>query len=367
MVALLGGAQVLRSPGLPEGVDDGGEGGGAFGGQVAPGCPPGRGWCRGIPPCQEPDTAPGQVVLRVGLLGPPRLVRRVTGASGRRGCSTAPAAAMRILSASDWSSSSSIRPVHRDLPRPRDRDGAAGGRLVQQRVPAQQAHLPDGGLGVELGARRGSWRRASLVVACPSASWSSAASNRRISPLAAAPSREVMSPELLQASARAGPWESSRGRGVPGTSRGAQGDFAARPPALANPGRGQPGRIPSRLPCTSTATPFRWFTRRLRAVGRGPPGASATSCSLTRAACLPYRLPVRSMIIKYVILHDFLFDNCRLRHRHDNGLDRSRAGPFDKTALIYLGICPATTAPPSAAPRRPILERVWELDPGQQP
>ena len=34
------------------------------------------------------------------------------------------------------------------LPRPRDRDGAVGGGVVQQRVPAEEAHCADGGLGV---------------------------------------------------------------------------------------------------------------------------------------------------------------------------------------------------------------------------
>ena len=35
-----------------------------------------------------------------------------------------------------------------DLPRPRDREAAGRGGGVQQRMPSQQAHLPDGGLGV---------------------------------------------------------------------------------------------------------------------------------------------------------------------------------------------------------------------------
>ena len=73
MVALLGGAQVLRPAALAEGVDDGGEGGRALGGQVAPDAPGlVEGGVEDEVAVAEP--APGRVLLRVGLLRPPRLV-----------------------------------------------------------------------------------------------------------------------------------------------------------------------------------------------------------------------------------------------------------------------------------------------------
>ena len=73
VVALLGGPQVLRAAALAERVDHRGEGGGALGGQVAPQVPGVvEGGVEDEGPVAEP--APGRVLLRVGLLRPPRLV-----------------------------------------------------------------------------------------------------------------------------------------------------------------------------------------------------------------------------------------------------------------------------------------------------
>ena len=73
MVALLGGAQVFGAAVFAEGVDDGGEGGGALGGQVASDVAGVvEGGVEDEVPVAEP--APGRVLLRVGLLGPPGLV-----------------------------------------------------------------------------------------------------------------------------------------------------------------------------------------------------------------------------------------------------------------------------------------------------
>src|SRR3984957_14590621 len=148
VVALLCGAQVLRPPAFPEGVDDGGEGGGALGGQVAPDAPgPVEGGVEDQVPVAEPP--PGRVLLRVGLLRPPRLVGGLgqqlqvveigPGPGGLDQDAVGLGLELVVVDAAG---------PPRDLPRPRDRDAPAGGRLVQDRVPAQQAHLPDGGLRV---------------------------------------------------------------------------------------------------------------------------------------------------------------------------------------------------------------------------
>ena len=159
VVALLGGAEVLRPAGFAEGVDDGGEGGGALGGQVAPEVPGVvEGGVEDEVAVAEP--APGRVVLRVGLLRPPRLVRGL----GQQLQVVQVRARLRCLDQDPVGLGLELVVVDAagpggDLPRPRDRHRPAGGRLVQERVPAQQAHLPDGGLRV-LAAEAGPWRRA---------------------------------------------------------------------------------------------------------------------------------------------------------------------------------------------------------------
>ena len=149
VVALLGGAQVLRAAAFAEGVDDGGEGGGAFGGQVAPDVP---GLVEGGVEDQVPvaEPAPGRVVLRVGLLGPPRLVGGLgeelqvveVGAGPGGGDEDLVGLGLELVV---------VDPAGppRDLPRPRDRDrpgwrsprpaagacsaGASGGRRPSRR------------------------------------------------------------------------------------------------------------------------------------------------------------------------------------------------------------------------------------------
>ena len=133
-------------------------------------------------------------------------------------------------------------------PRPgsgRPRTGARRGRSGRSTAAISRAHeiviAPVAVAASRRGwrASRRIWRTAALasllprrvlaashlaVVAWPSASWSSAASNRRISPLAAAPSREVIAPSCSRASPRPGPSRSAAAGGVQVRAAAAAGD-----------------------------------------------------------------------------------------------------------------------------------------------
>ena len=148
MVALLGGAEVVGAAVLAEGVQDGGEGGRAFGGQVAPQVPGAvEGGVEDEGAVAEP--LPGRVVVGVGLLRPPRLVGGLgqqlqvveVGPGGRCVDEDVVGRGLEVVVVDPAGPGG-------DLPRPRDGDGAGGGRGVEQRVAGQQAHLADGGLGV---------------------------------------------------------------------------------------------------------------------------------------------------------------------------------------------------------------------------
>ena len=272
------------------------------------------------------------------------------------------AASTRIRSASVWSSSWSIRPVHPAISRAHE--------IVN--APVVVAASSNGWR-----ARRRIWRTAALasfrprwffaashvaLLAYPSASCPSSASNRRSSPLAAAPSREVIAPRASSASPRAAPSRSAaagefRHVAAARVTRSASATLPKPPPgaASAHPEPSAVHIISHPLPGQEPATGSR-FRGGWRA-GR-PPRMRLLRLAHAGLPASPKRLPVRPEIIKR-LYHDHLFDSCRLRHRQDMGLGRDGHGPFEKTGLICLGILG-----PLGGTRRPLLRaqaarRAW--------
>ena len=249
VVALPGGAEVLRPAALAEGLEDGGDGGGALGGQVAAD-PPGA--VHGGLEVQVPvaESPPAGVVVRVGLLRPPGLVgglgdelEVVEVRPGGGGLDEDLVGLGLEFVVVDPAGPPG------DLPRPRDGERPGGGRGVEEGVAGEQAHLADGGLGVlgpeavPGGEPGGSWWR----------SRRRRARNRRRTGAGGrwgGAEQRGDRPELLQRLAAGGAVEVGGGRGVEVRAEGARPTRSASA-TLANPGRGRPGRIPPRLACTS--------------------------------------------------------------------------------------------------------------------
>ena len=281
------------------------------------------------------------------------------------------AASTRILSASGWSSSWSIRPVQAAISRAHEIVIApVAVAASSERVPAQQAHLPDGGLGV-LAAEAGFRGEPGGGGGVPVGVVVVGGVEPPHQPVGGRAEQGGDRPELLQGLGPAGAVEAVGGRGVqvrprPRCRRG------ARRRRWRSPGRGRPGRIrpvwrahqqppPSagrrehadEAHAVAGIVPWRALAR-LRpqhSSGTAEPGGSAGvppggNPRGRRAFGGRVRegLPSPSYITRSIDGNQMIWTmiiysiSCHLRHRHETEWEMSQAGPFDKTGLICLGI-----------------------------
>ena len=191
-----------------------------------------------------------------------------------------------------------------DLPRPRDREGPGGGGGVEVGVAGQQPHQADGGPGV-LAAEAVPGGEPGGAVGVPVGVVAVVGVEPPQEAVGAAPSREVIAPSCSRASPRAGPSRSAAGgefRYAPGArpTRSASATLAnARPAGRAarrrTPAGGGQGASGPVWRAHHGPPPPAGFLRRLVCWAAT---ADAPGVLLARAACLSYRLPVRSMLIK---------------------------------------------------------------------
>ena len=331
MVPLPDGAEVLGPAAFAEGLQDGGDGGGALGGQVAPDPPrPVHGRLEAQVPVAEP--APAGVVVGVGLLGAPRLVgglrdepEVVEVRPGGRGVDEDLVRLGLELVVVDPAGPGG------DLPRPGDGEAAGGGGGVEVGVAGEQAHVADGGPGVP-GAEVVFGGEPGGAAGVPVGVVVVAGVEPAQEPVGGGAEQGGDRPECLQRLAAGGSLEVGGGRGVQVRAEGLAdpqrvGDAGEPPAGAAGAPPGRPGRIRPRLACTSSTTPSPLGCCAAAGVLGGHRGCA---WRLTRAGCLPLptEYPFDLMVIK-LILHDLLFDSCRLRHRQVivglDGVSRDRS------------------------------------------
>ena len=163
-------------------------------------------------PVAEP--APGRVLLRVGLLRPPRLV----GGLGQELQVVQVRPGPRCLDEDAVGLGLELVVVDaagppRDLPRPRDGDVPGGGRGVERWVPAEQAHVADGGFGF-VGAEAGPGGEPLSGGGVPVGVVVVAGVEPPHQPVGRRPQQGGDRPELLQGLGPGGAVEAGRGRGV---------------------------------------------------------------------------------------------------------------------------------------------------------
>jgi hypothetical protein len=316
VVPLPRGPEVLGAAVLAEGLQDGGDRRRALGGQVAAD-PPGTVHRRVQVQVPVGEAAAAGVVVGVGLLRPPGLVRRlgedpqiIEVRPGRRGVEED-----LVGLGPEFLVVDAAGPPG-DLPRPRHRHRPGGRRGVEVRVAGQQPHLADGGLGVlppqmrpgcEPGGAGGVPVGVVAVVGVEPPQ----------DPVGGGAEQRRDRAEGLQGLAAGGAIEVMGGRGVQVRAEGAADAERVRDAAEAAAGAAEGA---SRPVCRAHAEP-------------PPPGVARLGLSSARATTFDgghqggavgrcRGLPATHQITSsthdnQIVCQDHLFDSCRLRHRQD--------------------------------------------------
>ena len=303
MVALPGGAHVLRAAALAERLQHRGDRRGALGGQVAADPPgPVEGGVQAQAPVAEPAAA--GVFVGVGLLGAPGLVgglredlQVVQIRARRRGVDQDPVGLGLQFLVVDAAGPGG------DLPRPRDGDGARGGGGVEEGVAGEEPHLADGGLGVlaaEVVFRGQPGGGAGVPVGVVAV----VGVEPPQQPVGGRAEQGGDGAEGLQRLAPGGALEVGGGRGVqvPGDGVADAERVRHAREAPAGGGQGATGTVcrAHRGPPPPRRVPRGWRAGR-------PPRMRLLRLTHAGLPASPYRLPVRPTIIKGYF-HDHLFD-----------------------------------------------------------